>query len=463
MLTKLDKRKRRNFLITYTAAFFISATINLFSQDVEDRFEKRIGKDILQAEKEAVQWLKAMIVPNNIIQNPVPIRRRFMLSYSIPQDDPVYPYLYSRSFIYDDALGTIAFTMIGEYRYAERVLGALRRNLREDGSFFFTYNTNNSWPNEDDHVGAMIRTGAIAWAGYAATFYLSVRLKENENFIKEDRLAQDFLAMAEEIAGFALGNQVLDPIDKRYGLVTGGWGVYTIKLQNGTAEPCEVYRDSRISWISMEHNIDSYFFLRDLYRITGKREYVDAAGLIRGGLLRLWSERDGQLFRGIKGDGKVDTALPLDGASWASMFLSSIGEAKKARRCLITIQDSFSSRYEGIPGYKPYYAESVFEDERVNAYYFPENPAKRWKDLAIIWIEGSLGVAAAHVKAGNWEQAHEIVRALLPFQVDGGFRYATQVIPYQFAIHPSVASTAWFLITVAIMKDNQINTLFWGQ
>ena len=213
----------------------------------------------------------------------------------------------------------------------------------------------------------------------------------------------------------------------------------------------------------MEHNIDSYFFLRDLHRITDKKEYQDAAGRIKKGLLRLWSERDGQMIRGIKGDGKVDAALPLDGASWASMFLSSIGEAKKAQRCLLTIQESFSLYYEGILGYRPYYAENVYDDKMVNAHYFPENPVKRWKDLEIIWVEGSLGVAAANLKAGNRAEAYEIVKAMLPLHVDGGFRYATQAVPYQFTVHPSVASTAWFVITIEIMKNNQINALFWDK
>jgi hypothetical protein len=441
-------------------------TFPIFGQEMQhtkNQSEQMIGEDILHTEKESIQWLKEMVVPNSIVQNPVPIRRRLMLSYRIPQDDPAYPYLYSRSFIYDDALGAIAFTMAGEYRYAERVLGALQRNLREDGSLFFAYNTDNIWPDEGDHEGAMVRTGAVAWVGYAATFYLAKKLRENENIIREDRLARDFLAMAEKIASFMLENQVRDPADKRFGLVTGGWGEYTVRLQEGASEPDEIYADSRISWASMEHNIDGYFFLRDLYRITGKKKYLDAARMVKKGLLRLWSEQDGQLFRGIKGDGSIDAALPLDGASWASIFFSSLGEDKRAKRCLKTVQDGYSSRFKGISGYRPYHAEMVYEDRSVNAYYFPDNPGMRWEDLGIIWLEGAFGVAAANVKAGNIEKAQEIIRAILPLNVDGGFRYATEVVPYQFNIHPSIASTAWFVITVEIMKSKQMNTLFWDR
>jgi hypothetical protein len=459
-------RKRRAFYIFLTTALIILITFPIFGQEMQqtkDQSEKMNGRDILRTEKKSIQWLKAMVVPNSIVQNPAPIRRRFMLSYRIPQDDPAYPYLYSRSFIYDDALGVIAFTMAGEYRYAEQVLGALQRNLREDGSLFFAYNTNNIWPDEEDHEGAMVRTGAVAWVGYAATFYLAKKLKENENFIKEDRLARDFLAMAEKIASFMLENQVRDPVDKRFGLVTGGWGEYTVRLTKGSSEPEEVYADSRISWASMEHNIDVYFFLRDLYRITGRKEYLDAERLVKDGLFRLWNEQEGQLFRGIKGDGSIDTALPLDGASWASIFFSSLGEEKKAKRCLKTVQDDYSLRFKGIPGYRPYHAETVYEDRGVNAYYFPENPQMRWEELGIIWLEGSFGVAAANVKVGNCEKAQEIIRAVLPLNVDGGFRYATEVIPYQFNIHPSIASTAWFVITVEIMRSRHMNTLFWGR
>lgn len=131
------------------------------------------------AEEEAVRWLIRRMVPNETVPDPVPFRRRLLLSYLIPSTDPSYPYLFSRSFIYDDAVGAVALTMAGRYREAERVLSAVRRAIRDDGSFFFVYNTHNSWPNEEDREESLVRTGSVVWAGYAIVFYLLTRTGED--------------------------------------------------------------------------------------------------------------------------------------------------------------------------------------------------------------------------------------------------------------------------------------------
>ena len=165
-----------------------------------------------------------------------------------------------------------------------------------------------------------------------------------------------------------------------------------------TSRP-EFFRNLAIALRGMEHNIDAYFFFRDLGRLTGDTRYTEAAERIRRGLLTTWEDEAGQFIRGIKGNQVLDTALPLDGASWASLFLFSIGERSKAERCLQTIEHYFGSRSEGMRGYRPYYAENVYETAAVNAYFYPEDPGKRWRDVDIVWGEGSLGVAAAYIKA----------------------------------------------------------------
>jgi hypothetical protein len=422
-----------------------------------------IGEEILEAERQAVDWLKGQIVPNNIVPEPDPSRRRLMLSYLLPHDNPAYPYIYSRSFIYDDALGVVALTMAQEYRRAELVLGALMRLIREDGSFWFAYNTGNNWPSDEDHEGALIRMGAIAWAGYAATFYLNAQLRIDQNFLETDVLAKDILEMAEKIARFVLKHQIRNQSDKRNGLVTGGWASYSLNMPDNVDKPIEEYDESNITWVSMEHNIDIYFFLRDLGRLTGKGEYIAAAELVREGLMRLWSNKKGQFIRGIKGNQRLDTALPLDGASWAALFLLSIGEDRMARKCLATVEKHFVAQSGNSRGYRPYYAETVFENRKVNGYFFPEEPGMRWTDLNIIWGEGSLGVATAYAMAGNTGKAREIIESMLHLRVDGGFRYATINIPYQFSNSPSVASTAWFVIAVQVLKDKDMRAAFWGE
>jgi hypothetical protein len=457
---------QKNFLIFALLCFSSLHALpvdDVWGQDTHSIPETGIGEEILEAERQAVEWLKGQIVPNNIVPEPDPSRRRLMLSYQLPPDDPAYPYIHSRSFIYDDALGVIAMTMAGEYRMAEYVLSALLRLIREDGSFWFAYNTSNNWPSEEDHEGALIRMGAIAWAGYAATFYLNAQLRMDQSFIENDFLAKDFLDMSEKIARFVLNHQIREQSDKRYGLVTGGWATYSLKMPGDDETPVEEYSESNITWVSMEHNIDLYFFLRDLGRLTGKREYIAAAERVRDGLMRLWSNKKGQFIQGIKGDQRADTALPLDGASWASLFLLSIGEERLARRCLATVEKHFVAQSDKLRGYKPYYAETVFENRRVNGYFFPEDPGMRWADLDIIWGEGSLGVATAYAMTGNTEKAKEIIESILSLRVDGGFRYATVSVPYQFSNQPSVASTAWFVIAVQVLKDENMRAAFWGK
>ncbi|KPJ82940.1 MAG: hypothetical protein AMS17_18355, partial [Spirochaetes bacterium DG_61] len=328
--------------------------------------------EVLQLESEAIRWLKEQMVPNTIVQEPSPARRRLVISYRMPVTHQAFQYIYSRSFSYDNAVAVIALTMAGAYQEAELILTALQRNMRDDGSFWFAHNTVNSWPNEGDNEGAIICTDAVCWIGYAVVFFLRVRIQEDELFVEEDLLAQDLLDMAEQIGEWVLTHQVHDPHNLRHGLVTGGMGNYQLAVDKMENNLLEYYHRDEITWVSMKHNIDAYYFLRDLGHLTADERYRRASEKIAKGLLTLWRKDKGQLIRGIKGDQTVDDALPLDGASWASLFMSSIGERAKAERCLETIERNFHNQSRGIQGYRPYYADPVFEEREVNAYFYPD-------------------------------------------------------------------------------------------
>ncbi len=450
-------------IIILMISFTLGPALNLRSEEVQGALDLPGKEALLKAQRQAVEWIKTQLVPNDVVPEPAPTRRRLLLSYRIPREDPAYPYLYGRSFLYDNALGVVALTMAGEYRHAEYILSAIKRLLRNDGSLWFMYNTNNSWPGEDDHDGAVMRMGAVAWFGYAVTYYLHARGEEEATFLVEDTLAQGYLEMAEAIAGYILQNQVIDPADRRYGLVTGGWGDYEIKINPGSGTPVEEYVPSRVPWVSMEHNIDIYFFLRGLHTLTGDERYRKGAELVRSGLLGLWSEEHGQLYRGIRSTGVIDTALPLDGASWAALFLISIGEEEKAGRCLGVLNSRFLSKHSGITGYRPYSSEPVYEDVGVNRYYYPDHPGMLWKDLPFVWGEGSCGAAAALIRAGKLKEGAAVLNSMLSLRVDGGFRYASASVPYQFSDYTSVASTAWFIIAVELLKGGRMAAIFWGE
>jgi hypothetical protein len=212
----------------------------------------------------------------------------------------------------------------------------------------------------------------------------------------------------------------------------------------------------------MEHNIDAWFFLRDLARLTGQADLAASAEGIRGRLMGLWSERDGQFLQGIHDDGSFDTVLPLDGASWGALFLAAQGRDGQARRCAGAMQDRFSSEAAGVRGYRPYGPEPIYTDPRVNAYYFPAKPGTRWQDLPFVWGEGSLGAAAALARTGQGEEAVKVMDSLRALAENGGVRYATSAVAWQFASYPSVASTAWYIIAAEMIRGGPAAASFWG-
>jgi hypothetical protein len=416
---------------------------------------------IEQMEAGASSWLAQQMVPNNVVPSPEPTRRRLLLSYRVPPNDPVYRYVYGRSAVYDDALGAIAFTMEGRYREAELLLSALSRLVGQDGQLWFGYNTQNDWPSESDHEGAIVRTGATAWVGYALTFYLEVRGRENTAFATQDPLGRQFLASAQAIAQFILARQVSGAGDPRSGLVTGGTASSVVSLPAGGAVPQEVYSAAPIQWVSTEHNIDSWYFLRDLGRVTADARYAAAAERIRLGLKRLWSDGYGQFIQGIHEDLTPDDVLPLDGASWGALFLLSQGMDVQAARSLDVMEKRFGVQTPDARGYRPYDQEPVYADAGVNRYYFPAG--RLWADLPIIWGEGSLGVAAANIRAGRLSEGRAVMEGLSALAVDGGLRYASLAVAYQFADYPSVASTAWFIIAAEMLRGAPAGELFWGE
>jgi hypothetical protein len=405
----------------------------------------------------AADWLLEQKAPNEIVPAPLPWRRNLVISYRIPKNDPAAPYLRGRAYIYDSALAAIAFTMTGRYREAEDVLFALSRQMRDDGSLWFGVNIHNEWPSEEGHGGATIRSGASAWAGYAATYYLRKRLAENSGFDISDRINGRILFFAEKIAGHLLSLQVTDPGHPRDGLVTGGMGTYTLETDEA-GEVVSVYDDTEIGWASTEHNIDAYFLFKDLAELTGDERYRRGASLVEEGLLTLWDGERNQLIQGIKKDGRRDTVLPLDTSSWGSMFFRAAGHIERAEEALDVTADRF--RIGSTGRYRPYADDEIYPDDGVSRAYFGV-PDITWNEIDITWPEGALGVAAAMTKGNRIDHALEIIRSAAELSEDGGIPYASREVPHQFSTYPSAASTGWMVIAVECLLDPMDGGLFW--
>ncbi|TAL36888.1 MAG: hypothetical protein EPN93_06895 [Spirochaetes bacterium] len=421
---------------------------------------------ITQARDKAIEWLKNQKVPNSVVPDPQPERRNLLLSYEIPENSPDYKYIYGRSIIYDDALAVIAFVMNKDYRNASLVLQALKRQQRKDGGIWFGYNVNNDWPSELDFSGSTDRTGATSWVGYASVYYLQQKVKESPDALSTKE-ARELLGFTKSIADYLLKLQVREENDLRYGLITGGRNSVVLKYENNAV--IEVFQEGSIDWISAEHNIDAYYFLRDLGLLVKEIKYISAADNIKSGLLRIWSPVDRQYFRGIK-PLFVDTALALDCASWGAVFSISAGKIEYARESIGAIESMYASYYTTpenitVNGYKPYAVKDIYEetDSKIIPFYFPDKKST-WKELNGVWVEGSLGVAMAYLKLGEREKVKSILEQMIALQNErGGFTYFTMDIPHEFSKHPSVASTAWFVIVATAYADKTALDGFWGK
>lgn len=431
--------------------------------------KEKLDSSIHTAKARALVWLKNQKVPNVIIPDPQSERRNLVVSYEIQPDAPAYKYIFGRSIIYDDALSVIAFTMNKDYKSASQILMALKRLMRKDGGLWFGYNVNNDWPSEKDYEGSTERTGATAWVGYSALFYLQARLAEDPAFIETNREAKEILKLAKSLGDYLIKMQVNKSRDLRNGLITGGKNSYSLELKNNTVN--EIFKDTNIEWISTEHNIDAYFFLRDLGVLTKDEKFIQSASSIKKSMLSVWSEKDRQYYRGIKPK-FIDTALALDCASWGAVFSLSAGKPDYAAQSLETIEKLYYSSAASpyvkttVNGYKPYADKEIYEETgiEVTKYYFPELNGSTWDKISGVWVEGSMGAALAYLKTGNREKALEILKNMLPLQgKSGGFIYFTREIPHEFSTYISVASTAWFIMIATALEDQEIADSFWRE
>jgi hypothetical protein len=404
-------------------------------------------------------WLQAAVTPNNLVPAPEPSRRGLVLSYDLSPE--TFPRLFHRSAIYDDALASLAFLTAGERERAASTLDALARLVRPDGSLWFTYNTGDDWPGEDDHESALVRTGAVAWVGYALTFYLkhSPPCSGDRGCTRERAFFSD---SAGRLAKYLLTLQVNDKSDQRDGLLRLGWGAITLGYSAKANDIVEHYLDEPALGISTENNISAWFFLHQLAEVTGEGAWSRAADRIQRALLdHLWNDALGQFNEGFASGGSVDSVKALDCASWGALFLLATGEIEKARKALEVIENYYATRHGEATGYRPYSDSPVYENPEVGRFFFPDDPHKQWRALDIVWSEGTLGVALASLRSGRADRAWGLVNGLRPLSHDGGLRCSTLDLPFQMADVPCVAASAWLVLVVAALSHNPLAEQMW--
>jgi hypothetical protein len=332
---------------------------------------------------------------------------------------------------YDSALMILVLIRKGAREEAGRIIEALHGLQRDDGSFPFSFEL----PKPDEQI-PYVRSGVVAWIGYAATEYLD-----------SDRggpARTEALEIARGAAKYLLSRQLGKPGDPRDGLVRGGEGTYRYEL-DAKGQLRERLEVEDIAWASVEHNVDTFFFFRALARVTENESYRAAAARIAKTLSTHYNGARGQLARGVSDRG-ADEVPSLDCASWGSIFLGAAGDRDRAETSAFVADAGYGSRDPRLKaeGHRMQRRGPLVEGELLMKVLGPKLPAKDWSELEAIWPEGSAGVALAAWRVGRPARARAILDALEPLRAaDGSLPNSTVDIPFVFDKKPSIAGTAW--------------------
>ncbi|MEO8846449.1 MAG: hypothetical protein ABI591_12060 [Kofleriaceae bacterium] len=336
----------------------------------------------------------------------------------------------NRFAIYDSALAALVMLRRGRRDDAGRLLVGLAALQYDDGALPF------SFTGASPGQVRFVRAGAVAWVGYAAAEYLDADVGGRDRDLA--------LHLAHQAAAYLLRVRVVADGDPRDGLIAGGEGDLRYDISGRTVH--ETMEPGALAWVSVEHNVDAYFFFRALARVTDTDGYAEAAARLAATLIaRAWRDDLGQFARGVGTHG-LDAAPALDCASWGAAFLVAAGDPARARIAFATAERRYASRdpRTGVTGYRAYADGPVFEDPRLQRFYQSSLSASTWDRLDAVWPEGSAGVALAALRTGRADRAREILDALEPLRLAGGAMPTfTLDVPFTFDTDPSVAGTAW--------------------
>lgn len=221
-----------------------------------------------------------------------------------------------------------------------------------------------------------------------------------------------------------------------------------------------------VQWVSTEHNIDAFFFLRKLAATAGNSTYAAAAERIERALVvRAWLPDAGQMTRGIDVSGP-DRHLALDCASWGALFLCAAGERLKAETSLAVARTRYASRDPATSarGCRPHAHAPLFENRVLADFFRSRIPVDDWDRVEGVWPEGTAGVALAALRLGDREAAQRLLSDLEPLRgADGALPAFTREIPFELDAQPSLASTLWVeLVRFELVRPAGRATLWTG-
>jgi hypothetical protein len=251
-------------------------------------------------QEQALAWLLAQMTPNGIVPSPLADRQNLLISYRVPENDPAYPNIYSRSWLFDDAVAVISLAQNGYIAEALALISAVEQHITLQGEIGFSFKT------DDPFIDEVYRTGAIAWFGYALMQYQQMTGDAQSQTTAE--LMADYLLSLQDSSG-------------------------SIETQANSGS------------FATDHNIIAFFFLRDLGRLPGNGAYADAAAEIKESLLQNhWYAARGYFREGIGSDQPGLLEINALGA----LFLLAVGEQQRAEQLLQVIDATY-----GLPPGEP--------------------------------------------------------------------------------------------------------------
>lgn len=176
------------------------------------------------------------------------------------------------AFTYDQSLASQSFTLKGDKERAQKILNFYKEKAeRVNGVFANAYDALTS-----KVVEYMVHAGPNIWLGIAILQYTN-RFKDRQ-----------YLSLAEDIARWLIR---LQNEDREFG-IRGG---------------------PRHAWFSTEHNLDAYAFFGMLYKMTEKKEYLEAQQRTFTWIkANAYNRLEGRLNRG-----KGDATIATDTFAWA--------------------------------------------------------------------------------------------------------------------------------------------------
>ena len=184
------------------------------------------------------------------------------------------------AFTYDQALTIIAYSDFADFARARRILDFFNTQAKRSNGLFF----NAYCFSEGSPVEYIVHSGPNIWLGIAVAQY---------TYKSKDR---SFLGLAEDIARAQMQLQTQDS----EGGIRGG---------------------PEVAWFSTEHNLDAYAFFNMLYKLTNKKQYLEARDKVLKWLVNHTYDKTGIPIKRGKGDATIAT----DTYAWS---IAAVGPAK---------------------------------------------------------------------------------------------------------------------------------------